>query len=229
MVVQGCRCGKDEEHENAPRRALSTLVTRRVPDTDLILGLPKGWIVSMPQPGPLPPPPPPGSKIELRTRTLVVAGPGTPARGTLVAPRMLVLEDPWLPIGTTGVDYLVAQRASNQEVIGANIRHVEAEPSRRQGRPTFHVRDEWTVHSGQATRTVAQEALLLLDDATTPAGETALHGYTVVITLEKTEFDELQPLLRDIFSSIRFEARDDAQRETGPASSSPAVPSTTGP
>jgi hypothetical protein len=207
IVVDGCRCGKPEEPAAPVRHSLDELVPRRIPDTDVVVGLPKGWIVTMPDPGPLPPPPPPGSKIDLRTRTLLVAGPGTPAKGTLVAPKLLVLEDPWLPVGTTGVDYLVAQRAANQTVIGANIRHVEAEPSRRQGRPTFHVRDEWTVSSTTMTRVVAQEALLLLDDATAPDGSAGMHGYTVVITLEKTEFDALQPLIRDIYASVRFEDR----------------------
>lgn len=199
---------------------------RRVPDTDIVIGLPKGWIISMPNPGPLPPPPPPGSKIELRTRTLLVAGPGTPAKGTLVPPKLQVLEDAWLPIGTTGVDYLVAQRAANQAVIGNNIRHVEAEPSRRQGRPTFHVRDEWTVNVGELTRTVSQEALLLLDDAVAPDGSAGMHGYTVVITLEKVEFDALQPLIRDIYASVRFEERSEPRK---PASTSPPTPSPTSP
>ena len=195
---------------------------RRVPDTDIVLSLPKGWLISMPNPGPLPPPPPPGTKIELRTRTLLVAGPGTPAKGTLVAPRLQVLEDAWLPVGTTGVDYLVAQRAANQTVIGTNIRHVEAEPSRRQGRPSFHVRDEWTVDVGEMTRGVSQEALLLLDDAVAPDGSAGMHGYTIVITLEKNEFDALQPLIRDIYASVRFEPRGDAKK---PASTStPASP-----
>lgn len=207
IVVDGCRCGKAMEPAAPPRRSLEELVPRRVPDTDLVLSLPKGWIVTMPDPGALPPPPPPGSKLDLRTRTLLVAGPGTPARGTLVPPKLLVLEDPWLPVGTTGIDYLVAQRAANQAVIGANIRHVEAEPSRRQGRPSFHVRDEWTVTAGAMTRGVSQEALLLLDDASAPDGSAGMHGYTVVITLEKAEFDTLQPLLRDIYASVRFEDR----------------------
>jgi hypothetical protein len=229
IVVDACRCGKADEPAAPVRHSLEELVPRRVPDTDLVLSLPKGWIVTMPDPGPMPPPPAAGSKIELKTRTLLVAGPGTPAKGTLVPPRLLVLEDPWLPVGTTGVDYLVAQRAANQAVIGENIRHVEAEPSRRQGRPTFHVRDEWTVTAETMTRGVSQEALLLLNDATAPDGSAAVHGYTVVITLEKIEFDALQLLVRDIYSSVRFEdrprpsgARSTPQPDT-PVTSIPAV------
>jgi hypothetical protein len=215
IVVDGCNCRKDADAPGGPPRlSLEELVPQRVPDTDLILALPKGWLVQRPNPGPLPAPPPAGAKIELRTRVLLSAGPGTPAKGTLVAAKLLVLEDPWLPVGTTGVDYLVAQRAANQAVIGANIRHVDAEPSRRQGRPSYHVRDEWTVEAGGMKREVAQEALLLLDDARTPDGQAGMHGYTVVITLEKPEFLQLQPLLRDIFASARFEER--APRDAGP-------------
>ncbi len=225
IVVDGCRCGKGEEPAAPVRHSLEELVPRRVPDTDMVLSLPKGWLIAMPHPGPLPAPPPPGSKLELRTRTLLVAGPGTPAKGTLVAPKLQVLEDPWLPVGTTGVDFLVAQRAANQAVIGANIRHVEAEPSRRQGRPSFHVRDEWTVNVGELTRWVSQEALLLLDTATAPDGSAGMHGYTVVITLEKNEFDALQPLIRDIYASVRFEPRSETQAATSaaPAGAAPAT------
>ena len=166
----------------------------------------------MPQPGPLPAPPPPGSKIDLRTRTLLQARPGTARPGTLVPPLLLVLEDPWLPVGTTGVDYLVAQRASNQAVIGTNIRHVEAEPSRRQGRPSYHVRDEWTVDGAGAQREVSQEALLLLESSMAPDRSASMHGYTVVITMEKSEFGSLQPLVREVLASVRFEERSERTR-----------------
>ncbi len=207
MVLHGCSCGKTDE-ELAPKKGfLDDLVRRRVPDTDLILGLPKGWLIEMPNPGPMPPPTK-ATKVELKTRTLLSARPGTPAPGTLVAPQLLVLEDPWLPLGTTGVDYLVAQRSSNQTVIGSNIRHVDAEPSRREGRPSYHIRDEWTVQGGSFSKDISQEALLILDDVTAPDGSAAMHGYTVVMTLEKAEFPRLQPLLREIFASVHFEERD---------------------
>jgi hypothetical protein len=106
------------------------------------------------------------------------------------------------------MDYLVAQRTSNAVAIGANIRHVEAEPSRREGRPTYHIRDEWNVLAADQSREVSQEALLLLDTATTPDNKPAMHGYTVVITMEKVEFEAMQPVVREILGSVRFEARD---------------------
>ncbi len=138
----------------------------------------------------------------------------------LVAPHLMILEDPWLPVGTTGVDYLVAQRAANQAVIGTNIRHVDAEPSRRDGRPSYHIRDEWTVNGPDgSSRTLSQEALLVLDDATTPDGQVAVHGYTVVVTLEKSEFERMQPTVRAILASAVFEPR-----SGGAAVADPAAP-----
>ncbi len=193
------------------------LVRRRVPDTDLVVALPNGWQLEMPNPGPLPPVPAPGSALQLQTRMLVSARPGLPAPGMLVAPWLQVLCDPWLPVGTTGVDYLVAQRASNQVAVGTNIRHVDAEPSRRQGRPSYHVRDEWTVKGPDgAERIMSQEAVLVLDDATTPEGQVAVRGYTVVITMEKGEFESLQPLVRAILASIVFEERRPGAGVAGP-------------
>ena len=55
---------------------------------------------------------------------------------------------------------------------------------------------------------ISQEALLILDDVKAPDGSAAMHGYTVVVTLEKVEFARLQPLVREIFASVRFEDRD---------------------
>lgn len=203
MLDGGCSCGKEEGPVKNP--FLDVLVRRRVPDTELIVALPKGWLIETPNPGPMPPPKAGAQRVELNTRTLLSARPGTPAPGTLVAPQLLVLEDPWLPLGTTGVDYLVAQRAANQTVIGTNIRHVDAEPSRRAGRPTYHIRDEWTVRAETFSKDISQEALLILDDVTAPDGSAAMHGYTVVITLEKTEFEKLQPLVREILASVQFD------------------------
>jgi hypothetical protein len=216
IVVDGCRCDKAEEAPSA-RTSTVELIRRRVPDTDLVVGIPRGWQLQMPDPGPLPPVPPPNTPITLRTRMLVSARPGLPAPGMLVAPWLQVLEDPWLPVGTTGVDYLVAQRASNQIAVGTNIRHVDAEPSRRQGRPSYHVRDEWTVKGPDGSeRIMSQEALLILDDATTPDGQVAVHGYTVVITMERGEFESLQPLVRAILDSVVFEDRAGAPGVAGP-------------
>jgi hypothetical protein len=208
IVGDACTCGKSEDPiEKGPSD--DDLVVRRVPDTNLVVSLPKGWLADMPNPGPLPKPPENATKVELQTRMLLEARPGTKLPGTLVAPLLQVLEDPWLPVGTTGVDYLVAQRAANQAVIGANIRHVDAEPSRREGRPTYHIRDEWTVKGpdGQS-RDVSQEALLVLETATTPDGKPAMHGYTVVITMEKIEFASMQPTVRAILSSVHFDERE---------------------
>lgn len=210
MLSDACTCGKSEEAAPEPAGPIDDeLVVRRVPDTNLVVSLPKGWLIDMTDPGPLPKPPANATKIELQTRKLLEARPGTPFPGTLVTPLLQVLEDPWLPVGTTGVDYLVAQRAANQGVIGANIRHVDAEPSRREGRPTYHIRDEWTVKGkdGQS-RDVSQEALLLLETATTPDGQAAMHGYTVVITMEKIEFKSMQPVVRAILNSVHFDERE---------------------
>jgi hypothetical protein len=206
IVVDGCRCDKAEEAQTPP--TAYDLIRRRVPDTDLVIATPKGWQLAMPDPGPKPSVPPPNSPITLQTRMLVSARPGMPAPGMLVPPWLQVLEDPWLPVGTTGVDYLVAQRSSNQVAVGTNIRHVDAEPSRRQGRPSYHIRDEWTVKGQDGSeRIMSQEALLILDDAKTPDGQVAVHGYTVVITMEKGEFEALQPLVREILASVVFEDR----------------------
>ena len=70
-------------------------------------------------------------------------------------------------------------------------------------------RDEWTVKApdGQS-REVSQEALLLLDTAQTPDGQPAMHGYTVVITMEKIEFTSMNPTVRAILDSVRFDARE---------------------
>lgn len=210
IVVDACRCGKAEGEpvDTKPKVPLPELVKRRVPDTDIVISLPKGWLIDMPDPGKLPPPPPDTGKIQLLTRLLLTARPGSLAPGALVAPKLEVLQDPWLPVGTTGVDYLVAQRASNAGAIGANIRHVEAEPSRRDGRPTYHIRDEWTVLAAGQSRDMSQEALLMLDTATAPDGKPAMHGFTVVITMEKSEFAEMQPVVREILDTVKFEARD---------------------
>lgn len=205
MLAVACSNDKDKQEGGATP---STLVPRRVPDTNLVVSLPQGWLADMPDPGPLPPPPPEGAKLALSGRKLLEARPGTPAPGMLITPVLHVFEDPWLPLGTTGVDYLVAQRTANQKALGANIRHVEAEPGRRAGRPSYHVRDEWTVlgPDGQS-RDVSQEALLVLESAATPDQRQLLTGYTVVVTLEKAEFKTLQPVVREILASLRFEER----------------------
>lgn len=198
-------CSKDKAEAPVPE---SDLVPRRVPDSNLVIPLPKGWLADMPDPGPPPPPPPDGAKLILSGRLLLEARPGTPAPGMMMTPVLHVYEDPWLPLGSTGVDYLVAQRAANQQALGANIRHVEAEPGRRAGRPSYHVRDEWTVlGAGGQSRDVSQEALLLLEGATTPDQRQMLRGYTIVVTMEKAEFQGLQPVVREILAGVKFEER----------------------
>lgn len=205
MPMLAGACSKDKEGGAAPT---SDLVPRRVPDSNLVVLLPKGWIADMPNPGPLPPPPPEGAKLALSGRKLLEARPGTPAPGMMITPVLHVFEDPWLPLGSTGVDYLVVQRATNQAALGSNIRHVEAEPGRRAGRPSYHVRDEWTVFGPNGdSRDVSQEALLLLENVTTPDKRQVLTGYTIVITLEKAEFKTLQPVIREMLAGVRFEER----------------------
>jgi hypothetical protein len=211
LVLGACRDKNAKPQPTAPPGTAAAanapphveLVPRRVPDSDMVISIPKGWLVELPDPGAVPAQPKNQTKVELRTRTLLEARPGTPAPDTFVAPILLVLHDPWLPLGTTAVDYLVAQRASNQAVIGPNIKHVDAEPSRRHGRPTYYIRDEWTVTGkGDQVVEVSQEALLIVD-----AQRAGLDGYTVVITLEKKEFQTFQPIVRQILESVRFEPR----------------------
>ena len=212
-LAHGCTCEDAPSGDGPQAPKVDDLIVKRVPDTNIVVSLPKGWLVEMPNPGALPKPDPTQTKVVLQTRALLEARPGTPFKGTLVTPLLQVLEDPWLPVGTTGVDYLVAQRAANQQVIGANIRHVDAEPSRREGRPTYHIRDEWTVKGPDGTsRDVSQEALLMLETATTPDGGPAMHGYTVVITMEKIEFASMQPTVRAILDTVRFDQREEKQK-----------------
>ena len=121
LANASCTCGGSTEAAQPTAPAVD-LSPRRVPDTDLVVALPQGWRIDLPDPGPMPDAPPPtDTRITLHTRTLLEARPGTPAPGMLVTPQLFVFLDPWLPLGTTGVDYLVAQRTANQRVIGANI------------------------------------------------------------------------------------------------------------
>ncbi len=205
MAMLAVACSKDKQEGG---ETPSSLVPRRVPDSNLVVPLPQGWLADMPDPGPVPPAPPEGTRLTLSGRKLLEARPGTPAPGMMITPVLHVFEDPWLPLGTTGVDYLVAQRTANQAALGANIRHVEAEPGRRAGRPSYHVRDEWTVlgPDGQS-RDVSQEALLILESVRAPDQRQMLTGYTLVVTLEKAEFKTLQPVVREILAGVRFEER----------------------
>lgn len=210
------------------------LVLRRVPDAPLVMAVPKSWSIEIPDVPPLLQPdagPAPAEAADggaaavdggartgveaaaaaypMRTRTLLVARPPEPREGSLVRPMLMVLHDPWLPKGTTAVDYLVAQRASNQAAVGS-IQHVDAEPSRRDGRPAYHVRDEWSVDGpGGMQAKVAQEALLLLD-----SDGAWLHGYAVVLTMEKRDLPAYERDLRRVLESVRFK---DAPAATPPS------------
>jgi hypothetical protein len=216
IVVDGCSRDKTPvaTSDSATASTSTVLAPKKVPGTDLVVPLPKGWAIEVMEPGPRPSPDAPAASgtaddvvVPLHTRTLLSARPTAPTPGMLVAPTLLVLEDPWLPVGTTGVDYLVAQRHSNQAVLGDHVRHVEAEPTRRDGRPAYHVRDAWTVDGdNDVHRDVSQEALLLIDAAATPNGTPGLIGYTVVLTLEQGERDALDPVLRGVLSGVHFEA-----------------------
>lgn len=198
---------------------VEALVLRRIPDAPIVVSIPKSWSIETPELPPLIEPKEtksPHAKdggltaVEAAaaayprtSRVLLRARPPAPRPGSLVPATLLVLHDPWLPKGTTGVDYLVAQRATNQAVVGSRIQHVEAEPSRRQGRPAYTIRDEWTVPGPNgAIAPVAQEALLLLD-----ADGAWLHGYAVVVTLEKRDLPALHPTIRAILASVGFKDR----------------------
>jgi hypothetical protein len=214
-MLGACSCDKppdDTTDKSKPSAMLpSTLSKKRVPGTSLALALPKSWEVKMEDPGPLPPKPTGPvdiTSLKLNTRTLLQARPGQPGPGHLVAPMILVLEDPWLPLGAGAVDYLVAQRAANAAVIGSAVRHVDAEPSRREGRPAYIIRDEWTVpgKTPEDARDLTQDALLILE-AVAPANDSeqpGLHGYTVVVTMEKSEREGLDKLVRAVLDSVEF-------------------------
>jgi hypothetical protein len=113
---------------------------------------------------------------------------------------VVALLDPWLPEGTTTSEYLDAQRASNHRVV-PHMKHVDAEHSRRQGRPAYYVRDEWSAPFGEGEAMVfSQETLLLID-----AEEQRLHGYSVTITMAKADREALEPVTRALLGSVRFQ------------------------
>lgn len=180
------------------------LINRRVPGTPLEIRIPTTWTIDDVDPGPAPEPPAKDAgpskarqRIELRTRTMLSARAPEGGIDGAAKPWLQVLHDPYLPAGTTSSEYLDAQRAANAAV--TKLEHVEAERSRRQGRPSYHVRDEWDAPFGAKTVRLSQEALLLLD-----AKDDALHGYAVVVTLLKDDYDAMEGVLRQIFESVRF-------------------------
>lgn len=195
------------------------LVYRRVPGAPFELEVPSGWRLEPVSPEPLPPPPaaPPGDDagvpasavatssrepLSLRSRVLLSARAPKHEAGSRVSAWLLVQHDPWLPPGTTASDYLAAQRASNRAAV-ADLRHVEAEFSRRQGRPAYYVRDEWAAPLGQgADQVFSQETLLVID-----AEEERLHGYSVTVTLAAEDRPALAPVVRQMLDGLRFPKR----------------------
>lgn len=203
--LQGCKKNESAKDGGPSPKAPPELVNRTVPGTPLELRVPATWTLQPVDPGPAPEAPakpdggpPARPQIELRSRTLLSARAPEGALGEAGRPWLMVLHDPFLPAGTTSTDYLEAQRASNQGV--ARMEHVEAERSRRQGRPTYHVRDEWDAPFGDKQARMSQEALLLID-----AEDDALHGYAVVLTLLEEDRKQLATVIDEMFDSVRFE------------------------
>jgi len=202
------------------------MVYRAIPGTPLKIKVPTDWSFDKVDPGPEPLSPkdlatkgsdagvatePENTKktksaaaspLALHSRTMLSARAPESKVGRKLAAWLMVLHDPFLPLGTTSTAYLDAERASNQEALPA-LTHVEAERSRRQGRPAYYVRDEWTAPlTKEESITFSQETLLLLD----AAGE-YLHGYSVTITLPKKDRPELEGVLRQIVESVRFQKK----------------------
>jgi hypothetical protein len=197
-----CKKGGDEAAEEA-KKERAPLVGRAVPGTPLTLKIPEDWKLDAIKPEPLAEAPAAdGTKepLELVSRTVLSARAPTSKAGDRITARLLVLHDPWLPEGTTTSEYLDAQRASNHRVV-PHMMHVDAERSRRQGRPAYYVRDEWSAPFGEGEAMVfSQETLLLID-----AEEQRLHGYSVTITMAKADHEELAPVMRELLDSVRFQ------------------------
>lgn len=198
-----------EGAEGAPAK----MVNRAVPGTPLEIQVPEGWRFDDVDPGKLPPAPSLDAgplsaalganraAITLSSRTMLSARAPTSKLGDKVTAWLLVQHDPWLPPGTTTTDYLDAQRRSNAEVV-PEMKHVDAERSRRQGRPAYYVRDEWSAPFVDREVTFSQETLLLID-----ADGEHLHGYSITVTLPKGDRAELAPVLREMLESVRFGKR----------------------
>ncbi len=205
-LLAGC---DDDKKTNVPedtRPAPPPLVGISVPNTPLSLKVPDGWRISVETDSKRPPPPEtPSKEIKLTGRLLMTVREEEPTRAGLAAPRFEIFHDPWLPVGTTAADYLRAHRRDNKRAVPM-IRHVEAERSRRQGRPVYLVRDEWTMRlDGKGAVpdkeiTVNQESLLLVDTV-----DGTLHGYAVVATMLKEDRPKMERALYEIMDSIRFQ------------------------
>jgi hypothetical protein len=183
------------------------LVGVKPPEAPFELKVPSTWRIEKVDPGKPPKEPKRDAKaapvVALTGRLLfaVVEGDG------LAAPRLQIFHDPWLPTGTTASDYLAAQRQANEDAVkggagagATEIRHVDAERSRRNGRPAYYVRDEWDLTLGKKAQTVSQESLLLVETT----DDSKLHGYAIVVTMKAEDRRKLDGLVREILASVRF-------------------------
>ena len=204
-TLGGCKksSSKDDDDKRPPP---PPLVGISVPNSPLSLKVPDGWRILVESNSALPAAPEkPPATIALTGRLLLTVREEEPTRSGLTAPRVEIFHDPWLPVGTTAADYLRAHRIDNKRAV-PTIQHVEAERSRRQGRPAYLVRDEWAITlDGQGkipdkTIVVSQESLLLVDTI-----DGTLHGYAVVATLLKEDRPKLERALYEIMDSIRFD------------------------
>jgi hypothetical protein len=210
-------CSDDDAPKPAPgadagaRQPAAKLVYRKVPGTPLKIKVPDGWALEEVEPGPEPKGPGAdggptkpggGTELTLASRTMMSARAPSSKVNDKLAAWLIVLHDPFLPQGTTSSAYLEAQRKSNATAL-PSLEHVEAESSRRQGRPSYYVRDEWKAPlTKDKSIAFSQESLLLLD-----AQEESLHGYSVTITLPKEDRGDLAGTLREMLDSVRFEKR----------------------
>lgn len=224
LAAGGCKEDADKgpaaAEDGEQKKPAAELEERTIPGTPLQIDIPADWRLDDVDPGPAPAAPgadggpaaTPGKKpadkkaadgaLALKSRTMLSArAPDSQVNDKLSA-WLMVLHDPFLPAGTTSTDYLKAQRDSNQQAI-PDLKHVEAERSRRQGRPAYYVRDEWTAPLTKDEQVdFSQETLLLID-----AQDGRLHGYSVTITLPKKDRQDLEMLLRKIVKSVRFQKK----------------------
>ena len=200
----GCKDKKkNAESNNEQAIALKDIQTTNLPFT---FQIPASWKPERIELTPMPEPPPATEgtpTVKLSGRLLFAAKGEAKNR---VPPRIEIFHDPFLPEGTTATDYLNAQRQSNEDAIRekreeseSSIRHVEAERSRREGRPSYHVRDEWDFAMGAEKTTISQESLLVID-----IEDSQLHGYTIVLTMLKDDLPALKKAISKMFRSLRF-------------------------
>jgi hypothetical protein len=125
-----------------------------------------------------------------------------PAKKGALPLRFQVFHDPDLPLGTTVTRYQRAQRKAGLQGM-ADIEHVEAERSRRDGRPAYFVRDTFSVPLGDKDPIYITQVSLLLIEAI----DGVLHGYTVVATLLDQEYASEEATLRAVFDSVHFDPK----------------------